>query len=809
MLTERTACAIAFHATFCAALVGPAAAQNSGPDHTPVRHLVEPSGALPFDLAFDAREFLWSATLSVDRDGRRIAYVVRRAPGSVNLSSRFQPNGTPSSVVGGKIYLTDRGAPAARTTEVCPGGSCWAPSLSPNGDLLAFYSDRDGPPQLWLFDVASGRTRKVAPVRIKAKLWTGDEPQWSSDGRTVLVPTAPDTGDAAWLPPADSSPARRKPNANEPAVTVLRGGSEEPKSGKPAESTPRQTFYHRENNAAITAIDARTGAARVLASATAEPRPSVVRVSASGRWASYLSVFKDHGITSQASSVDLAVVPTAGGTPARIVADLPLLNDYHGRNYAWHPTDDALVYMKAGELWYVTLSAAGPGTPRRLGESLGALAPTLHWFTRDGKAVVVGTDPIDDKGYGDPRPRGLAVIPLDGGVPIRIPIDSSWVVEDLVRADPRTVWQPDGGSVTALATEVATGERAAIRFDMRSGRPTVLWKGRARLAMLTGDATHQQLFGLYQDIRTPPNVYRFGADFTRGDRVSHADERLDAVAVGSADVFETVIPGYNGAITKARTAVLLPPGAKRGDRLPAVVLMYPGGDRARQTEVFGGGQDLTIPTLLFTSRGYAVVLASLPLGPNREAGNPLNEMIDELLPQVYRAAELGYVDVNRLAIAGQSFGGYGTGAIISGTNLFRAAVAVSGIYDLAGTYGYLDENGGSFWIGWSESGQARMGTHPWANVMRYLENSPYYRADRIHTPLLLVHGDKDDAYHDAQKLFTALRRLDRPVQLASYAGMGHVIYEWTRPNAEDAARRIVAFVRDHLGEPPKASATPQ
>ena len=417
----------------------------------------------------------------------------------------------------------------------------------------------------------------------------------------------------------------------------------------------------------------------------------------------------------------------------------------------------------------------------------------------------MGTDPIDDKGYGDPRPRALAVIALDGAAPTRIAVDSAWTIDDLVRADPRTVWQPDGASITALVTEVATGERAALRFDVSSGKPTVLWKGRARVANLTGDASHQQVFGLYQDIRTPPDVYRFQSDFARKERVSHADERLDAVAVGSADVFETSIPGYAGAMTKARTAVLLPPGAKRGDRLPAVVLMYPGGDRSRQAEVFGGGQDLTIPTMLFTSRGYAVVLASLPLGPNREAGNPLNEMTDQLLPQVYRAAELGYVDVNRLAIAGQSFGGYGTGAIISGTNLFRAAVAVSGIYDLAGTYGYLDENGGSFWIGWSESGQARMGTHPWANVMRYLENSPYYRADRIRTPLLLIHGDKDSAYHDAQKLFTALRRLDRPVQLATYAGMGHVIYEWTRPNAVDAARRTVAFIRDHLGEPSKSA----
>ena len=55
-----------------------------------------------------------------------------------------------------------------------------------------------------------------------------------------------------------------------------------------------------------------------------------------------------------------------------------------------------------------------------------------------------------------------------------------------------------------------------------------------------------------------------------------------------------------------------------------------------------------------------------------------------LLPRVYRAAELGYVDLNRLAITGQSYGGYGTGSIITRTNIFRAAVPISGIFDLFG-----------------------------------------------------------------------------------------------------------------------------
>lgn len=228
--------------------------------------------------------------------------------------------------------------------------------------------------------------------------------------------------------------------------------------------------------------------------------------------------------------------------------------------------------------------------------------------------------------------------------------------------------------------------------------------------------------------------------------------------------------------------------------------MHPGGEVTRAAEEFGGGNVFTVPNLVFTSRGYAVVLCNLTLGPNREAGNPTQEMVDVLLPQVYRAAELGYVDVNRLAITGQSFGGYGAASIVSRTNLFRAAVPISGIYDLAGTYGHIDIQGAGFWIAWSEAGQARMGTHPWANVRRYLENSPYYNADKIFTPVLIVHGTADQAYHDAGKLFTALRRLGKPAQLASYQDQGHAINGWKRASAIDAARRMVDFYRRHLGD---------
>src|SRR3546814_3285814 len=96
-------------------------------------------------------------------------------------------------------------------------------------------------------------------------------------------------------------------------------------------------------------------------------------------------------------------------------------------------------------------------------------------------------------------------------------------------------------------------------------------------------------------------------------------------------------------------------------------------------------------------------------------------MVDVLLPQVYAAANAGYIDIERLAISGQSYGGYSTASIVSQTNLFRAGIPVNGTYDLAGFYGGLDEQGNSHWIRWAEKGQGRMGDSPWANPQRYID----------------------------------------------------------------------------------------
>jgi dipeptidyl aminopeptidase/acylaminoacyl peptidase len=403
--------------------------------------------------------------------------------------------------------------------------------------------------------------------------------------------------------------------------------------------------------------------------------------------------------------------------------------------------------------------------------------------------------------YRDPYPQALALIPLDRTSPKIVSLPDGMLFQAAVKQDASTtLWEPEPHGMTIVAREVATTEDALVRIDLQTGATTTMWKGLARVRFAGAPADHRFVVASFEDLNNAANLYRFDARFSNRVRLSDVEPRLNEIHFGPAETFETVAPQYDGTMTKVTTAVLLPPGTKRGDRLPALVFLYPGGKVSRTAAEFGGGMPSTVPVSVFTTRGYAVLLAELPIGPDGVAGNPRSEMVEVLLPQVHHAAELGYIDLSRIAVSGQSYGGYGTASIVSGTNLFRAAIAISGIYDLASLHSWMDRNGSNGMARWAETGQGRMGTHPWADLRRYLSNSPFYQADHIHTPLLMLHGGADPTcpVEDARKMFNALKRLERTAQLAEYAGEGHVVYDWSLPSAVDATTRMLAFLETYV-----------
>jgi dipeptidyl aminopeptidase/acylaminoacyl peptidase len=743
---------------------------------------------MPLDLAFSRRDLPRPMRPTLSPDGRYFAYEIRtplvKTPDSAGeVEPRFLPNGVPAIFSGMVLWVSD--TRNGESHPVCEEGArCWRGSWAPDSRQLAYYSDAGGELGVWIYDVASHQTHRLGNARIKAKIWSGDEAQWSSDGKTLYVLIAP--------PQPSKSAAPRPPStgiADGARVTVYRthgdpGSIEGDAEGQVA---AMNRHFMSENSASIAAIDVASGEAHIIVPFDASDRPTLYRLSPDGKWISYVTVVRTKSAEASTFYQDLVIVPVSGGAPVAVFRDLIVPEDISSTTtLRWTPDSRNVVFLKDHDLWI----APRDGAPRRLAETLGRLSQPLLLLTTDGKSAVVGLD--RGKTFDSDGAAAIAVVPLDGSAPHVIEAGGKPIAtnEDFV-------WQPVAGSIFLVREAPAGIEREIVRADIASGKITTVWSRRARFDVVA--ATDAGGVVRYESNTTPPDFYLFNRNFEIGRRLSIAEPRFESIKPGAAESFRTTVPMYDGSFKEVSTHVFLPAGAKAGDHLPTIVVFYTGLPFTMYSRDFGGGAPNSIPVSIFTTRGYAVLFCDVPIGPEGKAGNPMREMTDVVVAQVHRAAELGYSDIKRMAIMGHSYGGYSTAAIITQTQLFRAAIALDGSYDLGGGYGWMSP-GGSNQFQWFETGQGRMGAPLWNDIQRYIANSPYYQADKIHTPLLLIHGEKDGAcpVADAQKMFSALRRLDRVAELAIYAGEGHVPGRWSLANAVDAANRMIGFLQMHM-----------
>lgn len=779
---------------------------GSDADRTPaLDDSITKAGALSYESAVDASRL--EGDLRISPDGSYLAYQIYKRPSDFDparmvSTGRLRSDGTPFGRVGMKVYLTSTRHGEERVA--CDiEGDTWAPSWSPDGTQLALYSNAHGSVNLWMRDMMSGTCRRVSDARIKARHWEGDEVVWAPNGKVVYVPLQPD----------DQRPPPDHKEQDLPSVDLTRSPSvyafrTDHASG--AEQSPGEGWsvdhYLWENNASLAAVDTDGGAVSLVVPHRAEPRPSVLRLAPSGRWLSYLSVMRQPSVNASQEH-DLVVMPSKGGDSYVIFRGEPVSErDPYRLSYQWHPTQDRLIYLAGGALWVLDFSEAGPGKPRNISSELGELAEFPLLFTRDGRSAVVGVNPDSNSWHlfsGTPA-QGIAVIPLDGGPAITLAIDERrWSFSRVLQTNSRTAWQPDKKSLNLLLTDRAAGNSAIARVDISTGHQSILWEGTpVSIGTLASGPDHQHLYVSFENFKTPRNVYRFDANFVRSRRLTNVEPSLQDVRPGMLHVFHGTVPQFDGTLKNVQTAVILPDGAKPGDRLPAIVMFYPGLDVSRACAAeFGGGNLVGVPTSIFTGRGFAVVCAHVTTGPGREAGNVINEIVDSLMPQVYRAADLGYVDIARLGLAGQSFGAFATAAVLTRTTLFRAAMASNGPYHLSGAlygeFARLDDSSTN-WMTWVERMQPRIGNHVWADLRRVIDNSPFYQADKIRTPLFIAQGIDDMGFSDAQRMYSALKRLGRPARLALYEQSGHGMNLWPRANAIDGAKRAVAFFREYL-----------
>ena len=214
----------------------------------------------------------------------------------------------------------------------------------------------------------------------------------------------------------------------------------------------------------------------------------------------------------------------------------------------------------------------------------------------------------------------------------------------------------------------------------------------------------------------------------------------------------------------------LPPGYKEGDKLPLVIWAYP----IEYSDAATAGQVRAAPTrftrlamtssLMFLTRGYAVLdRATMPVVGDPETMNDtfVEQIVDAAKSSVDAVDELGVIDRDRVAVAGHSYGAFMTANLLAHCDFFRAGIARSGAYNRSLTpFGFQSER-----------------RTLWQAPDVYTNLSPFFHADKIKTPLLMIHGEDDPnsgTYPlQSRRLFHAMEGLGGNARLIVLPHEGH------------------------------------
>lgn len=673
-------------------------------------------------------------------------------------------------------YALVRVADGTQVHVALPPGACaQAPVWTADGKRFAFQNIAEDSVELWLGDGASGAVHKVAGVRLNPIL--GSTLQWMADQNTLLVKLVPDGLGAP--PPA-------------PAIPI--GPSIQESDGKKGESSTyevRDTLKDKHDEdlfdyyaaSQLGLVDAATGAVKPVGKVgtyddvDAAPDGQQILVTTIRRPYSYI-------VTAERFPHEVEVWDRAG----RIfhVASLPLAErvPVHGvpvgpRDFGWRQSEPAtLTWAEAldGGDWNVKVPArdkvmlqkapfAAPPvevtrTEQRFagfewGEQpsfalLSEYDENRHWT----RTFVVNVDDArakprllwdrsTDEHYRHPGSPVLHELP-----------DGAWVI------------QQDGDSMyTSGDGSSPEGDRPFLdRVDTKTGKTERYFRSDRtaleRFVAFTGHDTRRFLTW-HQSPLDPPNVF-----------VRTLGAALASAPAGEAGYPSTPTPltrmpdptpqvraikkhlvkyKRNDGVDLSFT-IYTPPDYKEGTRVPAILYAYPldYADSSKAGQVTGSDQTFTRLRnyRLLLLAGYAIIdQAAFPIvgDPKKAYDTYLEQLLADAKAAVDKAVALGIVDPDRIGVTGHSHGAMMTANLVAHSDLFRAGVATSGAYNKTLTpFGFQNER-----------------RSVWEAPDVYLKVSPFFSANKMRAPLLIVHGEEDanpgTTPLQATKLYEAIR----------------------------------------------------
>ena len=189
------------------------------------------------------------------------------------------------------------------------------------------------------------------------------------------------------------------------------------------------------------------------------------------------------------------------------------------------------------------------------------------------------------------------------------------------------------------------------------------------------------------------------------------------------------------------------------------------------------------PQHVYASMGYVVYVVN-PSGATgfgqefaaRHVNTAGQGVAEDIIEGVKRfTAEHSFINPKKIGCIGASYGGFMTQYLQTQTDIFAAAISHAGISDHTSYWGE------GYW-GYSYSEVSMANSYPWTRKDLYVDQSPLFNADKIHTPLLFLHGNADTnvPVGESIQMFTALKLLGRPTAFVVVDGQNHHILDYDK-----------------------------
>ncbi len=702
------------------------------------------------------------------------------------------------------------------------------PVWSPDGKHFAFTNTTGSGIDLWIATTATGEAHVVPNLKINAVIGepigqsgggfarTRIPVDWLADNRTLLL---------RMVPPGRGQPPAASPVPQGPAVQQSSGHSGPVRTYEDMLSSSRDedlfTYYA---TAQLASLDTATGQLTPIAMpaifTTVKPSPDGqhLLVSWITRPYSYLHPYEDFPTEVQiwdlhgAKLASIATLPLADRVPIDGVRTGP-------RNWEWLPTKDAtLTWVEAMDGGnpkekvphrdrILSFSAPFKNQPVEITQTeqrfrgMDALAGTqlafVEDFDRDKR--LLRTMQVDLSAPGAP-----AKIIFSRNIQDRYHDPGTPVLETLPNGA-GAIAQHDGQIFLDSLGATPQGDKPFLdRYDLATGKATRLFQSAAgyELPEAVLDNAGTRILTRRESLSNPPNYFVRTGD--RLQALTHAPDPSPQIH----GVTKKLITYQREDGVPLSFTLYLPPDYKPGAKLPALLWAYPYeyNDASTAGQVSGSTERFTTLTghLLLVLQGYAVLEnAGMPVIGNPETVNNtyLQQIVMDAKAAIQKAADLGVVDPNRVAVGGHSYGAFMTANLLAHCTLFRAGIAESGAYNRTLTpFGFQTER-----------------RTLWEAPGLYIKMSPFMSANTIKAPLLLIHGEADDNTGtfpiNSERLYQAVRgnggtvRLVMlPLEAHAYAAretLGHVLWEelnWLDKNVKTSNESAAGA----LSEPPPA-----